>query len=215
MRARPSTARQGVWLDDAQRRLTMTFSAEASEAARLARVMRARPADLPRGLRLRRGALLAPSRPASPASCWTTCRARGSPGWSTWAGAAASCRCRCYPPDAIALALRAGVPIYATAAALLTPSRRRRRRRARSARGSIACAPTTSRRLARRASSMIVCLCAGVPTSTIQALIERGAACPKTSPPPVAPAAAAARAWTRSANAGPGRPRRRPGPRLA
>jgi bacterioferritin-associated ferredoxin len=26
---------------------------------------------------------------------------------------------------------------------------------------------------------MIVCLCAGVPTSTIQALIERGAACPE------------------------------------
>jgi bifunctional DNase/RNase len=106
-----------VRLDDAQRALTMTFSAELREASRLARVLDRGPQvchpvfDFVRSLldSFEAGLLRI---------VLDDVQGEGIAGlvYVGWGGAELSVPC--YPPDAIALALRAGVPIYATAAAL-------------------------------------------------------------------------------------------------
>jgi bifunctional DNase/RNase len=106
-----------VRLDDAERGLTMTFAADPHEASRLARVIE-------RGARACHptldfvGALLASFEAGVVRIVLDDVQGEGIAGlvYVGWGGA--ELPVPCYPPDAIALALRTGVPIYATAAAL-------------------------------------------------------------------------------------------------
>jgi bifunctional DNase/RNase len=106
-----------VQLDDAERGLTMTFSAEPREAARLARVLERGPQACNPVLDFVR-ALLNSFEAGVARIVLDDVQGEGIAGlvYVGWGGAERPVPC--YPPDAIALALRAGVPIYATAAAL-------------------------------------------------------------------------------------------------
>jgi bifunctional DNase/RNase len=106
-----------VQLDDAERRVTLTFSAEPREATRLARVLEAGPQVCNPALDFVR-ALLDSFEAGVSRIVLDDVQGEGIAGlvYVGWGGA--ELPVPCYPPDAIALALRAGVPIYATAAAL-------------------------------------------------------------------------------------------------
>jgi uncharacterized protein len=106
-----------IQLDDAQRHLTMTFSAEPREASRLARVIELGAQACNPALDFVR-ALLDSFEAGVARIVLDDVQGQGIAGlvYVGWGGA--ELPVPCYPPDAIALALRAGVPIYATAAAL-------------------------------------------------------------------------------------------------
>jgi bifunctional DNase/RNase len=95
----------------------MTFSAEPREAARLARVLETGPGTCNPVLDFVR-ALLNSFEAGVARIVLDDVQGEGIAGvvYVGWGGA--ELPVPCYPPDAIALALRAGVPIYATAAAL-------------------------------------------------------------------------------------------------
>ena len=113
MRVCPKHRTAVVRLDDTQRHVTMTFSADASEAARLARVIERGPQTCHPVFDFV-GALLG----SFEAGVARIVLGEGiaGPVYVGWGGG--ELPVPCYPPDAIAPALRAGVPIYATAAAL-------------------------------------------------------------------------------------------------
>jgi bifunctional DNase/RNase len=117
MRLCPTHRTAVVQLDDAEHRVTMTFSAESREAARLARVMECGPQACHPVFDFVR-ALLDSFEAGVARIVLDDVQGEGISGlvYVGWGGA--ELPVPCYPPDAIALALRAGVPIYATAAAL-------------------------------------------------------------------------------------------------
>ena len=106
-----------VRLDDTQHRLTMTFSADAHEAARLAKTMECGPQACHPVYDFVR-ALLDSFEAGLARIVLDDVQGEGISGlvYVGWGGG--ELPVPCYPPDAIALALRAGVPIYATPAAL-------------------------------------------------------------------------------------------------
>lgn len=117
MRLCPTHRTAVVELHDAQQRRIMTFSAEPSEAARLARVMECGPQACHPVFDFVRG-LLCSFEAGVARIVLDDVQGEGISGTVFVAWGGAELPVPCYPPDAIALALRAGVPIYATAAAL-------------------------------------------------------------------------------------------------
>jgi len=117
MRVCPKHRTAVVRLDDTQRHLTMTFSADATEASRLARVIERGPQTCHPVFDFV-GALLGSFEAGVARIVLDDVQGEGIAGlvYVGWGGG--ELPVPCYPPDAIALALRAGVPIYATAAAL-------------------------------------------------------------------------------------------------
>jgi bifunctional DNase/RNase len=113
MRLCPTHRTALVRLDDSEHRMTMTFSAEPREASRLARVIECGPQACSPVFDFVRALL-----DSFEAGVARIVLGEGIAGlvYVGWGGA--ELPVPCYPPDAIALALRAGVPIYATAAAL-------------------------------------------------------------------------------------------------
>jgi bifunctional DNase/RNase len=106
-----------VRLDGLDQPVTMTFAADAHEAGRLARVVERGPRACHPALDFV-GALLGSFEAGITRVVLDDVQGEGIAGlvYVGWGGA--ELPVPCYPPDAIALALRAGVPIYATAAAL-------------------------------------------------------------------------------------------------
>jgi bifunctional DNase/RNase len=106
-----------VRLDDGRHSLTMTFSAELREASRLARVLECGPQACHPVFDFVR-ALLDSFEAGLARIVLDDVQGEGIAGLVDVGWGGAELPVPCYPPDAIALALRAGVPIYATAAAL-------------------------------------------------------------------------------------------------
>ena len=117
MRLCPTHRTAVVQLDDVQRGLTMTFSADPHEAGRLARMMERGPQACHPVFDFVR-ALLDSFESGVVRIVLDDVQGEGIEGlvYVGWGGG--ELPVPSYPPDAIALALRAGVPIYATPAAL-------------------------------------------------------------------------------------------------
>jgi bifunctional DNase/RNase len=106
-----------VRLDDSDQRVTMTFAADVQEAGRLARVIERGPRACHPAFDFV-AALLGSFEAGLTRVVLDDVQGEGIAGlvYVGWGGA--ELPVPCYPPDAIAMALRTGVPIYATAAAL-------------------------------------------------------------------------------------------------
>ena len=106
-----------VRLDDASGALTMTFAADSHEAVRLGRVVRHGPQACHPIFDFVR-ALLSSLEAGVTRVVLEDVQGEGISGVVYVGTGAAEVPVPCYPPDAIALALRAGIPIYATHDAL-------------------------------------------------------------------------------------------------
>ena len=117
MRLCPTHRTAVVQLDDVQRGLTMTFSADPHEPGRLARLMERGPQACHPVFDFVR-ALLDSFEAGVVRIVLDDVQGEGIEGlvYVGWGGG--ELPVPCYPPDAIALALRAGIPIYATHDAL-------------------------------------------------------------------------------------------------
>ena len=134
-----------VRLDDSERRLTMTFAADPHEASRLARVMEHGPRACHPMLDFV-GALLGSFEAGVVRVVLDDVQGEGSPGSSTWAGAAPNCRCRATPPTPSRWRSGPACPSTRPPPRSLTPNPPPRHHLARSPPGSTKSAPTISTR---------------------------------------------------------------------